>query len=476
MIKILKLIKQIIKLISLIVEIKYFKKKEGLEKKLKLHIEKMGPVFIKFAQILSIRSDIFPINIIKELEKLQTHAKNVPFSDIKKNIEEFDKSLYNNIKKINENPIASASIAQIHTAILNNEKKIIIKILKPDVKKIIKRDINILYSISKILTFLFKKIKRLKLIDVIDELKKNLDNETNFKKEISNTIKIKQNTKNINDIYIPNTLESKKEDIFIAEYLDGINITNKEKLIKLKINRSKLIKIILTLFYKQVFEHDIFHADLHPGNILISKTKKNITLILLDFGIIGELKNEEKIYLSENILAFAKQDYKKIIHLHIKANTITLKNNINKMEKEIHDIFKTISNKKLKDIDLKITINSLIKLSKSFDMQIQPNLILFQKTLFTIEGLCRNLNEEINLWYITKNIMEKILINQLIKIKMHNMNINKDAQQTNLTEVYEIKQYKLLSNNYFLFLIISMFSLTILNIIIKYYKVIIFLI
>ncbi|HIH2762135.1 MAG TPA: ABC1 kinase family protein [Candidatus Azoamicus sp.] len=263
-------------------------------------------------------------------------------------MEEFDKSLYNNIKKINENPIASASIAQIHTAILNNEKKIIIKILKPDVKKIIKRDINILYSISKILTFLFKKIKRLKLIDVIDELKKNLDNETNFKKEISNTIKIKQNTKNINDIYIPNTLESKKEDIFIAEYLDGINITNKEKLIKLKINRSKLIKIILTLFYKQVFEHDIFHADLHPGNILISKTKKNITLILLDFGIIGELKNEEKIYLSENILAFAKQDYKKIIHLHIKANTITLKNNINKMEKEIHDIFKTISKKNSK--------------------------------------------------------------------------------------------------------------------------------
>ncbi|HIH2762443.1 MAG TPA: ABC1 kinase family protein [Candidatus Azoamicus sp. MARI] len=463
MITSLNWMKNIIKLIILIIRIK-LKKTHSLEKKIKIYIEDLGPVFIKFAQMISIRTDIIPENIIKELEKLQTHAKHIHFLEIKNKIKEIDEVLYNNINKINENPLASASIAQIHTAILNNKKKIIIKILKPEVKNIIKRDINILYKLSKISIFFFKKLERLKIIDVIDEIKNTFENEINFKKESLNIIKIKKNIKGMKDIYIPNIIETKKEDILIIEYLDGINITNKKKFKKIDINSTNLIKTLLKLFYKQVFEDDIFHADLHPGNILISKTKlKQTIIILLDFGIISGLHYDEKIYLGENILAFAKKDYKKIIHLHLKAHTIEKNDTINIMEKELYDTFKSISGKKLEDIEIKSTINSLMKLSKKFNMQIQPNLILFQKTLLTIEGICRNLDVKINLWQLTRHVMEKILIREVFKIK----NITENKKTIN------IMQYKrnisILSNNFLIFLIMYICSLIILNIIIKYY-------
>lgn len=476
MIKVLKLTIQIIKLITLILKIKFTSKKNGLEKYIKIYIEEMGPVFIKFAQIISVRTDIFSKNIIKELEKLQTHAKNIHFSDIKKNIRELDKMLDKNIKKINENPIASASIAQIHTGILNNKKKIIIKVLKPHIKDAINRDINILYTISKMLIFFFRKLERLKLIDIIDELKKTLENETDFKKEILNMIKIKENIKELKNIYIPNiVLTSNQTDMLITEYIDGINITNKEKLKKQNLDTITLIQLVLNLFYKQVFEHEIFHADLHPGNILISKTKSiKPIIVLLDFGIIGKLKQDEKIYLRENILAFAKKDYKKIIHLHIKAGTIKIKENANMAEKVLYNAFSTISDKKLEDIDFKNTINSLMELSKILNLQLQPNLILFQKTLLTIEGICRHLNTQANLWQITRNEMEKILINNFFKIKIKdNMkkNIYKHAKKTN-THTYQ----KIFSDNKLLLSITYIVSLIILNIIIKYYTVIIFFI
>ncbi|HIH2763068.1 MAG TPA: ABC1 kinase family protein [Candidatus Azoamicus sp.] len=476
MIKFLKLIKQIIKLIILILRLRFINKKGNVEKKIKQLIEECGPVFIKFAQIISIRNDILSKNITKELEKLQTNTYQIHFSIIEKKIKNIDKHLYEKIKKINENPIASASIAQIHTAVLKNNKKIIIKFLKPDVKEAIKRDINILYKLAKISTFILKKFERLKLIDLVDELKKTLESEINFENENFNMIKIKEQVKNFKNIYIPNIiLNSKKDDILIMEYLDGINITNTNKLIKKNIKQTKIISMLLHLFYRQVFEQDIFHADLHPGNILISQTvKKNIIIVLLDFGIMGNLTYDEKIYLSENILAFAKKDYAKIIHLHIKAKTIHMHENINKMEKELNSTFKPIFDKTLKNIDFKKTITSLMALSKSFNMQLQPNLILFQKTLLSIEGLCRNLDTQINLWQITRNVMAKIFIKNLFKIKK--LNIVTHNKKENKKNANALNYRILFSNNIFFLLISGISSLIILNLIIKYYKIIIFFI
>lgn len=470
MVKIITLIIQLIKITNLILNIKIKKKNNNFEEKIKKVIEEMGPVFIKFAQMVSLRTDILSHDITKELEKLQTHANNINYSLIHEKIKKIDKNIYNNIDKINENALASASIAQIHTALLKNKKKIIIKILKPDIKNDIKRDINILYYIAKIITFCSNKFNRLKLIDLVDELKNTLDNEINLNNEYINVLKFKKNVKELANIYIPNViLNQKNDDILIMEYVDGINITNEKKLKKNAINKDKLIKILLELFYKQVFEHDIFHADLHPGNILISKTNLNKTIvILLDFGIIGKLKNEEKIYLSENMIAFAKKDYKKIINLHIKAKTLKIKTNIEKeeMEKEIKNIFDPISGKYLKDIDFRHTLNSLAKFTKKFNMQLQPNLILFQKTLFTIEGLCRNLNEQVNLWKITRETIEKIIIEQILKIKkIKNSENNENIYHKNT----KIQYNKIFSNISFFFIIIYILLFLILDLSLNYY-------
>ncbi|HIH2763384.1 MAG TPA: ABC1 kinase family protein [Candidatus Azoamicus sp.] len=476
MIKLFKIIIQIIKLISLILKIKFINNKIGLEKKIKICIEEMGPVFIKFAQIISVRTDLFSKNIIKELEKLQTHTKNINFLEIKKKIKTIDKNLNDDIKKINENPLASASIAQIHTAVLKNNKRIVIKFLKPGIKNTIKYDMMVIYIISKIMMFFFKKFERLKLIDLIDELKNTLENEVDLKKESSNIKKMKEDIKDITNVYIPNTyFNLKHDDILITEYLDGINIKNKEKIIKNNINSTELIKILLNLFYKQVFEHDIFHADLHPGNILISKTNLNKPIIiLLDFGIIGNLNNDEKIYLSENIIAFAKKDYKKVINIHLKANTIKFKKNIKDMEKELSKIFIPISDKKLKDIELKKIIISLIKLSKIFNMQLQPNLVLFQKTLFSIEGLSRYLDINVNLWQLTRNVMEKIIINKIFNINNIANTENKSNKNyhKNINKTY----HKFFSNFFLIFLNFYIITLIILNIIIKYQIIIFFLV
>lgn len=471
---------KLIKFIYLIIKIKLYYNEKKIEKNVKIIIENMGPVFIKLAQILSVRTDLFSNNLIKELEKLQTHSKCIHFSQIKNIINNFD-SLYKNIKRINENALASASIAQIHTGVLKNNKRIVIKILKPKIKYLINKDLMILYTCSRLINFFFKKFKRLKLIDITDEIKSSFDKETNFYKELDNMSEIKKSLSACNNIYIPHVIEDfTRDNILVMEYVDGININNKKKIIKEKINIRVIIKNLLSLFYKQVFEYKVFHADLHPGNILISKTRlMEPIIILIDFGITSNLTDDEKFYLGENILAFAKKDYKKIIHLHIKAKTIKITKSISDIEKELHDTFYPISNKKIKDINFKKLMLLLINLSKNLNMQLQPNLILFQKTLITIEALCRNLDENTNLWHITRNIMEKIILNKIIDFKfLNDIKIEEKSAKcihNNTSFLNKIKAYTFSNFLFFVLIIYILFSSN-LNMIIKHYNLIIFLI
>ena len=403
--------------------INILKKKQSIkkEKKIRLALEELGPIFIKLGQILSTRSDIFPKNIINELEKLQTNTSTIPFNKIKKIIENSLKTKIENIfKSINENPLSSASIAQIHTAILKNNEKIAIKILKPNIKNLLNIDLQILKILATIIDIFFKNTERFKLKDIIIELKNILHNEINLKYEALNLIKIKKNMNKNKTIYIPNICWSLvRKNILATEYIDGINITNIKKIKKAQLNTKSITENLLNLFYTQVFKYNIFHADLHPGNILISKNNINKPIIILiDFGIISDLEDKEKFYLAENILAFAKKDYKKVAELHIKAQTISTQKSINNIENELCLVFEPILNKEIKDISFKKTIDSLLTLTKKFKLQIQPQLILFQKTLLTIESLCRQLNPNLNIWILTKLSLEKILLKTIITKKI----------------------------------------------------------
>lgn len=414
MIKLIKLMFFIIKNFLLK---KNFRNK-NTAKNIRSIIEKLGPIFIKLGQILSTRTDIIPSEIAIELTKLQTHVQHYDFNKIKIIIEKNLKKNINDLfKKVNENPLASASIAQLHTAILKNEKKVLIKIIKPHVKKKIKRDILILKCIAKLSHILFKKIRRLKPIDVIKELERSLKKEINLENEAVNIIKIKNETKQTNTIYIPNiNINIVTQDVLVIEYIDGINILNKKKLIKSSIKTKIIITNLLNFFYMQAFKNNLFHADLHPGNILISKNSFNDpVIILIDFGISSSLKKKEKIYLAKNLLAFAQRKYKKIINLHIKAKTIKTKKNIKDIENDLYLIFEPILNKKIKNISFRKTITSLLKLSAKINMQVQPNFILFQKTILSIESISRKISPSTNLWKITRQAIEKIIIENIIK-------------------------------------------------------------
>lgn len=411
----------IIKLILILLNIKKYNNTYVFKNKFKKTIEKIGPLTIKMAQILSTRKDIISDDIISELKTLQTHVKQESFNKIKPILIKNNKNYNIEFKKINENALASASIAQIHTAISKKNEKLVIKIIKSDIRNIIKYDILLLKIISKIAHIIFPKFRRLKLIDIVKEIEKTLKIEINLENELINLTKIKKNSIKKNDIYIPNVkIELTSLDVLVMEYIDGINILNKSKLKKLKISSKLIIINLLNIFYTQLFKHKLFHADLHPGNILISinEVKKPI-IILLDFGMISSIKEKEKIYLSKNLLAFSRKNYKEIAKLHIKAQTIKNNLSIQEIEKELFFIFEPILNKKIKNISFRYMFNSLKNLSKKFEMQTQPQMLLFQKTLLSIESISRQISPSINVWSITRLLLERIIIKESIinKIK-----------------------------------------------------------
>jgi len=428
---------------------KFFNTKYNINKgqRLKLTLECLGPIFIKLGQILSTRTDLIPFDIINELKKLQTNTKPIYFSKIKNIIEKSLNDKFENIfSTLNKNPIASASIAQLYTGKLKTGEKIIIKILKPNVENIINTDIKILKIIAKIITPLNGNIKRFKFLDIIAEIENTLENEMNFKNEAANLSKIKKIMNKNKYVYVPQIYwKFLKHNILIIEYLDGINITNIKKFNLLQFNTLDISKILLNSFYTQVFKHRFFHADLHPGNILISKDNfKNPIIILIDFGIMSNLKEEEIIYLAENILAFTKKDYKKIVKLHLNARTIITNDPVYKIENELCCVFEPILNKKIKDIPFDKTIKSIMSLTEKYKMQLQPRLVLFQKTLLTIESLCRYISPDINIWKNTRISIEKNLFKDILysKFKKNLMNVIYNKEHINTYQDNLYKNYK----------------------------------
>lgn len=398
----------------------------------KTALEKLGPIFIKFGQIISNRHDIFNKDIIYKLENLQNKTTFVNFKYIKNIIEtSLDIKINLIFKKINENPLSSASIAQIHCGLLKNGDKVIIKILKPAIRETIYYDLFLL-EILLICLSLFSKNARFKLLDILIEIKNIFKKELNFKHEAAFISKFKENFNNSSDFYAPNIYWNLvSDDILVMEYIDGINILNLKKFKQENILIPNVIYNLFYSFYLQFLKYNFFHADLHPGNILISKNNlSNIVLVFFDFGIVSYINDDQKFYLIENILSFIRKDYKTIIKLHLQAHTIDRDIDIHELECDLRFIFDPILDKNLKDICFKKIINGLIMISHKINMRIQPKMLLFQKNLILIEGISRNLDANINIWEINRQIIENIFITDIMlnkilnKIKQKNI-INK---------------------------------------------------
>ena len=376
-------------------------KDSSLGERIRKALEELGPIFVKFGQVVSTRRDLLPEEIANELAKLQDQV--TPFS--KSQAQEilntaYDKSIDQIFKKIDDEPLAAASIAQVHSAKLPDGKDVIIKILRPNIQVQIEKDISALYIIARSLENFWSESEQVKPTEIVKEYEKTIINELNLKREAANAARLKKNFSKSEMLYVPEIYwDYCRANILVQERIYGTPIRDIDKLKKQKTNIKALAENGVEIFFTQVFRHNFFHADMHPGNIFVQIEDPNFPkYAAVDFGIIGTLTKDDQYYLAENFLAFFEGDYNKIAQLHVDSGWVPSETRVDEFEIAIRTVCEPIFNKPLSDISFANVLISLFNTARQFNMEVQPQLILLQKTLFNIEGLGRQLYPELDLW------------------------------------------------------------------------------
>lgn len=389
-------------------------KDKTLPERTRIAFEQLGPVFVKFGQLLSTRPDLIPGQYIVQFAKLQSQVKPFDGAIAKQIVEE---ALKNSIQAIfsdfSYEAVASASIAQVHKATLRSNNKVVaVKVLRPNIENIIKNDIKVLKLAAWFIEKVYSDGKRLQPQEVVAEFEKVIFSELDFSQEAANATELKRlHKKDTHIIVIPELyFDYCTHDVIVMEWMDGIPISD---LIELKDNNIDLKTLShngVTIFYTQVFHYGFFHADMHPGNILCDNKGRYIGL---DFGIVGCLSEEDKRYLAINILAFFNRDYKKVAVTHIESGWAPKGTSIEELENAIRSVCEPIFNKPLSQISFGQVLIKLFQVSRRFGISVQPQLILLQKTIINVEGLGRMLNPELDLWITAKPILEKWMKQQM---------------------------------------------------------------
>ena len=384
-----------------------FRKKINLAKNIRLICEDLGPIFVKLGQMISTRKDLLNDEIAFELAKLQDNV--TPFSgETAKSIIDQELNTSSEIfSSFDKKPIASASIAQVHAAKLKTGEDVIVKVVRPDIKSKIIQDISLMKRIAQYLNNLSDDFKRMHLIDIVNDYEMVIYDELNLIKEAANAKQIAKNFSKSDYIYIPTVhctyLTSK---VMVMERIYGIPINDKEALMKEGISFKEIAQKSVELFFIQVFEHNFFHADMHPGNIFIQKHNDTFRFVLVDFGIMGSLSEFDKKYLAENFIAFFNRDYASVARLHVECEWVPKDTNIPSLESAIRENCECMLDKPIKDVSLSDIIVGLFDTARRFKLEVQPQLILMQKTLLYTEGLGREFNPELDLWKTSKPILE----------------------------------------------------------------------
>ena len=387
-------------------------KKNNRAIRLRLALESLGPIFIKFGQMLSTRKDLLPNDIAIELSKLQDKVPPFEFKKVKQTIENaYSKKISSVFKEFNEKPVASASVAQVHFAILHNGEKVAVKILRPNIESEVKKDIKLLHLIANILYKIWSDGKRLKPDEVVSEFERHTQSELNLLLEAGHCSHLGENFKDKKLLVVPSVFwDYCHEKVMVMERMDGIPISNIDAFKKNKINLSELAKNGVEIFFTQVFRDGFFHADMHPGNIQVAKSGKYIAM---DFGIMGTLNDQDKLYLAKNFAAFFKRDYREVARVHIESGWVPAETSIDEFENAIRSVCEPIFNKPLKDISFGKLLIRLFQTSKKFNMEIQPQLTMLQKTLLNVEGLGRELDPNLDLWVTARPFLENWLKEQI---------------------------------------------------------------
>lgn len=384
--------------------------------RLRLALEALGPIFVKFGQVLSTRRDLLPPDIADELAMLQDRV--LPFSsDIAVSTVEksFNRPIDQIFASFDRTPVASASIAQVHFAVLADGREVAVKVLRPNMLPIIEKDLSLMRMMAHWVERLSDDGRRLKPCEVVAEFDKYLHDELDLLREASSAAQLRRNMQDLNLVLIPEMVwDYCRTDVMVMQRMDGVPISQIDRLRQAGVDIKRLARDGVTIFFTQVFRDGFFHADMHPGNIMVSLAPETFgRYISLDFGIVGTLTEFDKEYLAQNFTAFFQRDYKRVAELHIESGWVPPETRVDELEAAVRAVCEPYFDRPLKEISLGMVLMRLFQTSRRFHVEIQPQLVLLQKTLLNIEGLGRQLDPELDLWSTAKPFLEKWMMEQI---------------------------------------------------------------
>ncbi|HEY8353893.1 MAG TPA: ubiquinone biosynthesis regulatory protein kinase UbiB [Methylophilaceae bacterium] len=388
------------------------KLRQSRGERLRLALEALGPIFVKFGQVLSTRRDLIPQDVADELSKLQDRVPPFPYAEVEKIVESsFGKPLNEVFGEFDPTPVASASVAQVHFAHLPDGHPVAVKILRPGIAAVIEKDLLLLDTAAWLMQSLWNEGRRLKPREIVAEFARHTHAELDLMLEAANCSQLKRNFANSRQLLVPEVhWDWCRQQVMVMERMQGTPISQIEALQAKSIDIPKLARDGVEIFFTQVFRDGFFHADMHPGNILVADDGRYIAL---DFGIMGTLNDIDKEYLARNFLAFFRRDYREVARAHVESGWVPADTPIDEFETAIRAICEPIFDKPLKEISFGRTLLSLFQMARRFGVIIQPQLIMLQKTLLNIEGLGRELDPDLDLWKTARPFLERWMSEQL---------------------------------------------------------------
>jgi len=373
-------------------------------------LEELGPIFVKFGQALSVRPDLLSVEMAGELAKLQDQVP--PFAGeqaVDALLAAFGRPLDTLFAEFDRTPLAAASIAQVHAARLHDGAAVVVKVLRPNVRAFIQRDIEVLRAIAELAERYWPEARRLHPIEVVAEFEKTLANELDLMREAANAAQLKRNFAGSELLYVPEVYwDYCRPNVLTLERIFGIQVDDIDALRRAGTDIKRLAENGVEIFFTQVFRHNFFHADMHPGNIFVDVADPaRPKYVAVDFGIVGTLDARDQHYLAENFLAFFRRDYRRVASLHVDSAWVPAGTRIDELEAAVRAVCEPIFNKPLKDISFGLVLLRLFQTARQFNMEVQPQLVLLQKTLLAIEGLGRQLYPELDLWKTAKPVLEE---------------------------------------------------------------------
>jgi len=384
--------------------------------RIRLCIESLGPIFIKFGQLLATRRDLLDDDIIDELEKLLDRVPPFPVADARRIVEQqLGMPVEQAFRSFDSKVLASASIAQVHNAVLHDGSEVIVKIVRPSIERIIRKDIALLMTLARLANRYWSQARRIKPIKIVEEFEKTLLNELDLVREAANASELRRNFIDSEDLYVPDVYwDYCKPKILVMERISGIPVSDTRQLEQHGIDLEVIARKGVEVFFTQVYKHNFFHADMHPGNIFVSAEHvENPKYIAVDFGIMGSLSTSDQRYLAENFVAFFNRDYRRVAELHVDSGWVDRDTRIDEFEAAIRTVSEPIFQRPIAEISFGQFLLRLFETARDFNMEIQPQLLLLQKTFLHIEGLGRQLYPQLDLWDTAKPFLEKWLSEQM---------------------------------------------------------------